>query len=470
MKFFNSCGIIVILTILCVIFNRCSKDKETNNPDYYGQGPISNGDYYVATWGNDTNPGTFNKPWGTWQKAFETAKAGDVVYFRGGIWYPTSFVVYDGTFSGNSGTFSNPICFYNYPGEIPILDLSKYNYTIDAAGLDIRNVTYVKFSGLTVRNNKQDVKGQWISGLQFYHCGNLWVDRMTSYGHGGYGIWFSGYDTLYLTNCDSYNNIDNISTDPGNRADGFQISSGGTSSDAYKITYISGCRAWGNSDDGIEISTSKQLEVSNCWSFDNGRLEYGAGVGFKFGPSSEKTAHKRKIHNTIAAFNRGPGYADQNLTDVYDGPVGEFSNNTAYKCKIGFSSDPNIFDCNTGLGLVVYRNNLVYQSTYSAYLDQVYFTACNYNYPTYTIQNHNTWIPTSESPYWAYNDTVKVTDDDFVSLDTAQLRWPRNSDDGSLPDIDFLKLAKGSDLIDKGVNVGLPFEGKNPDLGAFEVE
>jgi hypothetical protein len=40
--------------------------------------------------------------------------------------------------------------------------------------------------------------------------------------------------------------------------------------------------------------------------------------------------------------------------------------------------------------------------------------------------------------------------------------------DGSLPAIDFLKLAPGSHLIDAGVDVGLPYNGPAPDLGWFE--
>jgi hypothetical protein len=44
---------------------------------------------------------------------------------------------------------------------------------------------------------------------------------------------------------------------------------------------------------------------------------------------------------------------------------------------------------------------------------------------------------------------------------------PRKAD-GSLPDVKFLHLSAGSTLIDKGTNVGLPFSGKAPDLGAFE--
>jgi hypothetical protein len=41
--------------------------------------------------------------------------------------------------------------------------------------------------------------------------------------------------------------------------------------------------------------------------------------------------------------------------------------------------------------------------------------------------------------------------------------------DGSLPDITSFKLVGGSDLINAGTNVGLPFNGAAPDLGAFET-
>ena len=44
---------------------------------------------------------------------------------------------------------------------------------------------------------------------------------------------------------------------------------------------------------------------------------------------------------------------------------------------------------------------------------------------------------------------------------------PRKAD-GSLPDVDFLKLKEGSRAIDKGEDVGFPFTGTAPDLGAFE--
>jgi hypothetical protein len=62
---------------------------------------------------------------------------------------------------------------------------------------------------------------------------------------------------------------------------------------------------------------------------------------------------------------------------------------------------------------------------------------------------------------------IKVSADDFISIDTTGVFGPRK-EDGSLPDVKFLRLKKGSDLIDKGEDVGLPFSGIAPDLGAFE--
>ena len=56
---------------------------------------------------------------------------------------------------------------------------------------------------------------------------------------------------------------------------------------------------------------------------------------------------------------------------------------------------------------------------------------------------------------------------DFQSLSATDAAAPRQAD-GSLPVNGFAKLVLGSDLIDKGVNVGIAYCGAAPDLGAFE--
>ena len=54
-----------------------------------------------------------------------------------------------------------------------------------------------------------------------------------------------------------------------------------------------------------------------------------------------------------------------------------------------------------------------------------------------------------------------------LSVESSGALGPRAAD-GSMPAVDFLKLAAGSQMIDKGTDVGLPFVGAAPDLGAYE--
>jgi hypothetical protein len=104
------------------------------------------------------------------------------------------------------------------------------------------------------------------------------------------------------------------------------------------------------------------------------------------------------------------------------------------------------FNTNPNNRYSTYRNNIAYNNDY----DTRFFST------DMLIHDHNSW-----------NGGVTVNDADFVSLDTNQLYAPRKAD-GSLPDITFGHLVVGSDLIDKGVNVGLLYSGSAPDIGAFE--
>lgn len=62
---------------------------------------------------------------------------------------------------------------------------------------------------------------------------------------------------------------------------------------------------------------------------------------------------------------------------------------------------------------------------------------------------------------------LRLSDKDFHSLSEADLVQPRMPN-GDLPVVPFMKLKAGNDAIDKGMDAGLTFKGKTPDLGAFE--
>ncbi len=69
--------------------------------------------YYVATNGSDSANGAIGTPWATPLKAFQSAHAGDTIYFRGGT-YAIPQINTAGYASGSSGS---PITFKSYTGE-----------------------------------------------------------------------------------------------------------------------------------------------------------------------------------------------------------------------------------------------------------------------------------------------------------------------------------------------------------------
>jgi hypothetical protein len=73
--------------------------------------------YYVATNGNDNNPGTKESPFLTIQKGATLAKAGDVVIIKPGTYKPTNRIQ-----PANSGTQSAPIIFLAEEKDKAIID------------------------------------------------------------------------------------------------------------------------------------------------------------------------------------------------------------------------------------------------------------------------------------------------------------------------------------------------------------
>jgi uncharacterized protein YjdB len=445
--------------------------------------------YYVAVSGSDQNPGTFELPWGTWQKGFNEAEAGDTVYFRGGTWYPTGYAygncvtiiapkstpgLWGGpTYYGHSGTADKQIYFLNYPGEIPVLDCSTLNmsgHTFNS-GITVWGAQYLVFKGLTVRNVYQPSVGNLAAGVSMSACYHMTFENMIVHDIGGRGIFSDGwggseyvpdYDTLRIINCDVYNCFDPYSAEPGNGADGIKQWNFGQNN----IVYVSGNRVWNCSDDGFDLGGSCYVEISNNWSW--GHCFEGAmdGNGFKFGAVSDAvTGVRRLVRNNIAAFNvgqGGTGFFDLEYASYYRNNSRVY-NNTIYKCGKGITVSENTLYPDYSLS--VYKNNIVYGTTTIDAGGRPYHLDVHDWYG----ESHNTWDYSEAGSLanWVPTDSVTVTDADFVSLDPSEMEWPRKAD-GSLPDINFLKLAPGSDLIDAGTDIGVPYGGVAPDIGYKE--
>ncbi|MDZ7292276.1 MAG: T9SS type A sorting domain-containing protein [candidate division KSB1 bacterium] len=386
---------------------------------------------YVATNGDDANPGTIDQPFKTITKAISEVAPGDTIYVRGGIYDLTSTITIS---AAKSGTESRLITLTAFRDEIPILDFSRQ--ASGAKGISLRS-NYWHIRGL-------QIKGAGDNGMEINGGSYNIIEFCSFYENRDSGLQLSnGAANNKIINCDSYYNAD-----PPDYADadGF----------APKLTvgtgnYFYGCRAWVNCDDGwdgyLRGANDVTTTLENCWTWGNGYLKDGTdpgsqanGNGFKMGGgdngNSALLMHHFILKNCLAFGNKVKGF-DQNNN------VGSMAllNCTGYNNKEANYRIQRTL--NPGQTLTV--------------KNCVSFTGA-VQLGSFAIQETNSWM----NPF-------VVTAEDFLSLDPSSASAPRQAD-GSLPEIAFLHLAPGSDLIDAGVDLGMPFKGKAPDLGAFESD
>ncbi|MBK7629522.1 MAG: right-handed parallel beta-helix repeat-containing protein [Ignavibacteriales bacterium] len=379
---------------------------------------------FVASDGDDNNPGTINLPLKSIQTAVNRIQLGDTIYVRGGNYTLSDN---DKISISKNGDESSKYYLFAYNGERPILDFSSMTITGSNRAITL-NGSFWHLKGI-------DIKGAGDNGMNIGGSNNI-IEYCSFYENHDTGLQLSsGASNNQIINCDSYFNSD---PSQGN-ADGFAPKLNvGTNN------YFYGCRAWQNSDDGwdgyLRPSNDISTTVENCWCFANGYLSNGSpssgnGNGYKMGGSDNKDLmHNFTLKNCVAFDNRVKGF-DQNNNK---------GSMTLYNCS-------------------AYRNGTNYSITTNLDSSKTATLINNVSIGNYgslagfVIQQSNSWL----SPFI-------VTNEDFISIDTLGVRGPRNAD-GSLPDLQFMHLASGSDLIDAGVPVGLPFNGSAPDLGAYET-
>lgn len=398
--------------------------------------------FYVAPSGDDTAPGTETQPFATMERAQTAAEPGDTVYFRAGRYRFASTTAADGIVLAKSGQEGSPIRYWAYPGELPVFDFT---------GLSAQ----ARITGLRVSANWLHVKGFEFSGVPqnltteheswgIYNTGSHnTYEALDLHHHMGPGLFIArGGDNLVL-NCDSHHNYDpKSSSGDGTNADGF----GCHSETGAKGNVFRGCRAWWNSDDGFDlIQAQEPVIIEHSWAWKNGyqpdtMTGKADGNGFKAGGYGVPATHlpaqppKHSVRFCLAFENRASGfYANHH-------PVpSEFYHDTALRNR---SANFNMLGLEGNVGVL--RNNLAYGGTLLANGDGSDVRASSWTLP------------------------VMVSDDDFLSVDSSAAAQPRQAD-GSLPVLAFARLQAASDLVDKGEDVGLPFQGARPDLGAFET-
>jgi hypothetical protein len=440
----------------------CPDDCSCSSDEYCFQGvcllSVSGNTYFVAPDGNDDHAGTFENPFRTWQKAFDVIAAGDIAYLRGGV-YMVPADNRGGYELDTSGTPADRVIIANYPGEKPILDFSDvlegdlYNST-QFYGLFI-NADYITIRGLTVRNLWQKDGEDEINGaFSLGGCYDVIIENCVAHDVGGRGFRVGSSDEVYFINCDAYHCVDYLTAAlPGNDGTGF----GDYNWDVPENrVYFRGCRAWNCGDQGFSSAALSYSEYDGCWSFNNGVLE-GEGHGFKMGWVWEvfiPGTLNRLYKNNIAADNRAQGFTT-NDNDYECGEMNVYNNFSYHNGHHDWHIPAYgyfVYDGPSSADqemLRVFKNNLAYDN-------EAGDIAIGNGTASYTHEN-NSW-----------DLSVSVDENDFESLDVSQLQGPRKPN-GDLPDITFGRLrCNSSDLKNAGVDLGLPFHGSAPDLGAFE--
>ncbi|MGH7492318.1 MAG: right-handed parallel beta-helix repeat-containing protein [bacterium] len=384
---------------------------------------------YVATDGDDANPGTIAQPFKTITRAVSVAVPGDTIYVRGGSYVLNNTINIS---AGKSGTETQRYYLFAYKNERPLLDFSSS--PVGRKGFNL-NASFWHFKGL-------EVKGAGDNGLEISGGTNNIIEYCAFFENRDSGVQLNrGAAHNRIINCDSYYNAD--PPDNGD-ADGFAPKlSVGTGN------YFFGCRAWGNVDDGwdgfLEGANDMTTTLENCWTWGNGYLKDGTdpgpqanGNGFKMGgadnSNSLRLMHHFMLKNCLAFGNKQKGF-DQN----HNAGSMLLFNCTGFNNKL---ANYRITEAlNPGQALTVKNSVSLVGAVELGF---------------FAIQEVNGWM----NPF-------VVTAADFLSLDPASAAAPRQAG-GSLPEIDFMHLASGSDLIDAGVDLGIPFNGTAPDLGTFE--
>ena len=418
-------------------------------------------DFYVAPDGSDAAAGTLAAPFATVQRAQEAVAPGDTVYLRGG-----TYLVNEGqiakrerifacvTLLDKSGTPGKRITYRAYPGERPVFDYSAVkpaNHRVHAFRV---TGSWLHLKGIEVVGVQVTITGHTQS-ICFENQGSDNIYELLSMHDGmAIGLWIGGGANNLVLNCDAYRNHDTVSENrKGGNVDGFGYHGRqGSVNNVFR-----GCRAWFNSDDGFDFINSAEVATAeNCWAFYNGYSPSFAsladGNGFKAGGHADTPVERlpnptprHVVRGCVAVRNKANGfYANHHIGGV------DFRNNTAYRNRVNFNLLGRAADNRTDVPGSGHRlkNNLGFDG--GTEVAQLNAAASDVSGNYFTLP-------------------IKITAADFLGLDEADLVKPRQPN-GDLPDVPFLHLAAGSAAIDRGVDVGRPFFGAAPDLGAFEAK
>lgn len=307
---------------------------------FFAVGSIGATNYYVSLTGNDSYKGTSpDSAWRTVTYSATKAKAGDIVYIKGGNYNHEHVVV------SNYGTSSNPVVFEGYEG-IPVLDAGDY----DGKAIYLYGKPYVTLKNIKVANYRY---GIWVDGNSHHvildscvadSCCNT---NYTTYGYDGYGILVQSSNYCTIKNCTATDNGGNnyfLTTANYCTVENCRAYSKQTASNQYITDYY------------VVLAWSSYNTIRNCYVEDiNGSYKGNHGFIIKDGGSgSQHSTGNLFINCTAKKFEEGFACAHDAYKNLFDSC---YADNTGKHSTFNFcfqnrdGAHDNTFSNCTGVGL-----------------------------------------------------------------------------------------------------------------------
>jgi parallel beta-helix repeat protein len=351
---------------------------------------------------------------------------------------PTMYVAPTGSDSNDGRSINTPFRTINQAGAVAragdVVDIRGGTYSeyarLQNSGTSTNRITFrahpgerVIVDGSSISPNPSD---PWNSPTVIRVLGDyVTVQGIEVANSASDGVWVGGrnviLDNLYVHNTymhgvvffSTWDGVIQNSTihdayDYGGGGNGQNADGIGLKGDTGGRHTVRNNVVYNTSDDGIDSWRNANNTIEGNIVHNAGR-DTGNGNGFKLGPGGNN-----RVTGNVSYDNRSNGF------DTNSGGGNQIYNNTGY--RNGGSNFINYSYANT------FMNNISYAG--SASMDSL------------AVHSSNTW-------------NLGITDPRFTSTDPSSTS--------------FLKLAAGSSAIDAGTNVGLPYSGGAPDLGAYEV-
>lgn len=273
---------------------------------------------WISPNGNDSNPGTKDKPLFTLcdeetktGACYKVCSGGKCMNGGATIWVMNGTYKYSVTQkigSSKPGSADGVIKAWAEAGAKPVFDFSGQSVSDGNRGIQLQG-SYWHIKGITV--TKAGDTGIFVMGSHDI------IEQCTMHHNQDAGLVIgvndevdgSGTNNL-VVNCDSYQNYDSASK--GENADGFGLKENTGEGNIFR-----GCRAWDNGDDGWDFYAWRSpVTLENCWAINQTSTMYGSasdGNGFKLGGDGVRAAHK--LSKCYAVGNGSHGSSGRGFTN-----------------------------------------------------------------------------------------------------------------------------------------------------------